>query len=112
LVVKIERYRYLKVEFYGDEVSINKLVSALRYSVKTLGGELSLAETGLYIVDYTNNVAIIRCAHNLRDLVESAIQLLDLPNMIPVVRIVSGTLKALSKTIIEEFEETEDLEQE
>lgn len=109
MVVKIERYRYLKVEFYGDEVSINKLVSALRYSVKTLGGELSLAESGLYVVDYTKNVALIRCAHNLRDLVESAIQLLDLPNMVPVVRKVSGTLKALSKAIIDD---TEDLEEE
>ena len=112
MVVKIERYRYLKVEFYGDEIPINKLVSALRYSVKTLGGELSLAESGLYVVDYTNNVAIIRCTHNLRDLVEAAIQLLDLPNMIPVVRMVSGTLKALSKTVIDDIEETEDLEQE
>jgi RNase P/RNase MRP subunit POP5 len=101
MVVKLDRVRYIKIEFYNDPPSIGQFVNMLRANVKTLKGEIFLANSALHVVEFTNNFAIIRCTHVSRDAVEAATQMIVYEDFITVLRKVSGTLKSLSKKAID-----------
>ncbi len=102
MVLKNERKRYLKVEFFGTPPEFGKLIYLLRKNVRKLAGEVFLARSGIHIIDLSGQQAIIRCTHIARDVVEVAIQLIKEESVIPVVRRVSGTIKALGKHLIDD----------
>ncbi|MHA2028532.1 MAG: Rpp14/Pop5 family protein [Candidatus Kariarchaeaceae archaeon] len=111
MVVKLDRVRYLKIEFFNDPPSIGQFVSSIRNSVKTIMGEIFLANSSLHVVEYAETFAIIRCTHTSRDAIEAAIQMTNFEEFVPVVRKVSGTLKSLSKNAIDtELENDENID--
>ena len=108
MVVKLDRVRYILVDFYGQPPSIGQFIGSLRSNVNRLKGELFLATSNLHVVEYVENHAIIKSTNKSRDAVEASLQLLDFKDLIVVVRKVSGTLKSLSKTAVDE--ESEEIE--
>lgn len=99
MVVKIERKRYLLVEFAPKPPELKQMISLLRRKVAELGGQFQLAQSSLHVVDIIDNYAIIRSTHEYRDLVETAIQLVDYGDAIPKVVVVSGTIKKVTSLI-------------
>ena len=100
MVVKGERKRYLKVFFYGKTPPLPELVSGLRKHVSLLAGQLFLANSSLHVEKLNESSAIIKCNRVSRDIVESAVQLLGNGEFIPIIKKVSGTMKALEKHFI------------
>lgn len=98
MVVKLDRVRYLKIDFFDTPPQIGQFIGILRKLVSDLAGEIFLASSAVHVVEYTETFTIIKCTNISRDVVESAIQLIQYQDFVPVVRKVSGTLKALSKT--------------
>ncbi|MHA2169228.1 MAG: Rpp14/Pop5 family protein [Candidatus Kariarchaeaceae archaeon] len=102
MVVKNERKRYLKLEFFGTPPDYGKLIYLLRKNVRKLAGEVFLARSSVHLIDISDQEAIIRCTHTARDVVEAAIQLFKEDSFIPVVRKVSGTIKALGSHLVDD----------
>lgn len=91
----------MKVDFFNSPPSLGKFIGLLRRQVSDLSGEVFLASSAVHVVDFTERSAIIKCTNHSRDVVESAIQLIQYDDFVPVVTKISGTLKALSKTAID-----------
>lgn len=107
MVVKLDRVRYIWVDFHGQCPSIGQFVGGLRSNVRKLKGELFLATSNLHVVEFEDDHTIIKSTNSSRDTIEASIQLLDFKEFIPKVKKVAGTLKSLSKTAVdEECEET------
>ena len=102
MVVKLDRVRYIRVEFYGQPPNIGHFINGLRSNVRKLKGEFFLATSNLHVVEYENNFAIIKATNKSRDTVEAALQLFESEEFNLVVNKISGTLKSLSKTAIDE----------
>ncbi|OLS28895.1 MAG: hypothetical protein HeimC2_03320 [Candidatus Heimdallarchaeota archaeon LC_2] len=102
MVVKLDRVRYIRVDFFGQPPSIGHFINGLRSNVRKLKGELFLATSNLHVVEYKDKYAIIKSTNKSRDTIEAALQLFDFNEFILVVKKVSGTLKSLSKTAIDE----------
>ncbi len=102
MVVKLDRVRYILVDFHGQSPSIGQFIGGLRSNVTKLKGELFLATSNLHVVEYEDNHAIIKSTNTSRDTIEAAIQMLDFKGFILIIRKVAGTLKSLSKTAIDE----------
>jgi len=101
MVVKLDRVRYLKVDFFNSPPPLKQFISLIRSIVSTIAGEIFLASSAVHVVEFNEKSTIIKCTNLSRDVVESAIQLIQYNDFVPVVRKVSGTLKALSKTAVD-----------
>ncbi|MCE7737480.1 MAG: hypothetical protein GPJ54_21500 [Candidatus Heimdallarchaeota archaeon] len=101
MVVKIDRVRYMKVAFFSSPPSLGQFIGLLRRLVSDLAGEIFLSSSAVHVVEFTEKSAIIKCTNHSRDVVESAIQLIQFNDFVPVITRISGTLKALSKTAID-----------
>ena len=107
MVVKIERKRYLLVEFLGEPPEVRQLVGKLRQNIATLGGQIALASSSIHVIDVIGSFAIIRATHESRDMVEAAVQLLNFTNTLAVVRTVSGTIKKINTILHTSFVEND-----
>ena len=105
MVVKLDRVRYIRIDFHGQTPSIGHFINELRLNVRKLKGELFLATSNLHVIEYKDNYAIIKSTNKSRDTIEAALQLFDINEFILIVKKVSGTLKSLSKTAIDEKSE-------
>ena len=102
MVVKLDRVRYLLVDFYGQPPAIGQFVSALRSNVKKLKGDIFLATSNLHVVEFKSEYAIIKSTNKSRNTIEASIHLLEFKDFALNVRKVSGTLKSLSKSATDE----------
>jgi len=97
VVVKLHRYRYLKLEIYGNELSLKLLIQTLRKKYSLVFGEIALAKSALHVLQLTSNNFIIRVTHLHRNQIEAVVQLIGDNTYIPVIRRVSGTIKGITK---------------
>lgn len=105
MVVKLERRRYILVEFFEKSPNANSFNKKLREKVSQIAGELLLARSGLSVLEYKEKMLIIRCNHHSRDMVEAALCLLEFDDYFRI-NTISGTLKSIDQTLQEEDEET------
>lgn len=110
MVIKRERKRYLVVQFIKI-IDIKELNKILRRQFRYLHGELNLARSGIYIFESkVDNQLIIKCNHDMRDMVEASLHLIR--DSIPAFQVlfVTGTIKKISKIIIsnEDIMESDD----
>lgn len=103
MVVKNERKRYILVEFYRSPPSKRELINQLRNNIESLGGQLALAKASIHVIDVLDHFAIIRATTESRDLVESAIQLLDFDDNLVTIRVVSGTIAKINTLLNQEY---------
>ena len=108
MVIRQERKRYLVVQFIEiiDTKELNKL---LRRQFRYLFGELNLVRSGIYIMESkVDKQVIIKCNHDMRDMVEASLHLIvdNLPTF--KVLFVTGTIKKISKMIYDNELEADD----
>lgn len=101
-----KRYLALKVES-EDPLSERDLIRTIWDSILQLFGEYGASQTNLYLVEFNpkNGYAILRCSHNVVDMVRASVVAITRVNEKPVaihVLRVSGTLKALRKKLVVE----------
>ena len=101
MVVKLDRVRYILVEFLGQPPSVGRFIKGIRKNISKLKGEIFLSTSNVHVVEIEDTFAIIKATNKSRDTIEAAIQLLDFDEFVPVVKKVSGTLKSLSKTAVD-----------
>jgi RNase P/RNase MRP subunit POP5 len=108
MVIKQERKRYLVVQFI-EELDIKELNKMLRRQFRYLHGELNLVRSGIYILDSkVENQLIIKCNHNMRDMVEASLHLIR--DSLPAFQVlfVTGTIKKISRIVQDSDELVDD----
>ena len=101
-MIKREKRRYLALKIEGKNPNEQKVLAAIKASIRTLFGDYGASQAKIKLIEYLPDKRrmIIRCSHSMLEQIRAAItSIIEVNEKKIAIHIlgVSGTLKALSR---------------